>query len=231
MATDFFLEKKFSYDFKNWNDISLVLWKKKIWNLRKIILSIVFFVIEFFLIIASYYFLKKDWIFINYLHYCRFLPIIKKKNLISINHGFFRGKYSLQLYYFQQLFVYKTYLIFQHLWLSLRKWEINIKNSKMLLSEYESVKIYWLSVKFDWFKYLKSCYCKSVKFYWLLQWKLTDLTVKIFFPLIQSVIINWLKSEIYFFTGESVKRQITYSIGENLTDSDLESGVWFIFFE
>ena len=57
----------------------------------------------------------------------------------------------------------------------------------------------------------------------MLQWKLTDLTVKIFCPLIQSVIINWFNSEIYFFTGESVKRQITDSICENLTDSDLES--------
>ena len=38
------------------------------------------------------------------------------------------------------------------------------------------------------------------------QWKLTDLTVK-----------------MIFFTDESVKRQITDSISENLTDSDLES--------
>ena len=47
--------------------------------------------------------------------------------------------------------------------------------------------------------------------------------MKIFFPLIKSVIINWFNSEIYFFTGESMKRQITDSIRENLTDSDLES--------
>ena len=47
--------------------------------------------------------------------------------------------------------------------------------------------------------------------------------MKTFFPLIQSVIINWFGSEIYFFNGESVKRQITDSICENLTDSDLES--------
>ena len=64
---------------------------------------------------------------------------------------------------------------------------------------------------------------ESVKFHWLLQWKLTDLTVRIFFPLFQSVIINWLNREIYFFTGKSVKRQITDSISVNLTDSDLES--------
>ena len=37
------------------------------------------------------------------------------------------------------------------------------------------------------------------------QWKLTDLTVK-----------------NIFFTDESVKRQITDSISENLTDSDLD---------
>ena len=57
----------------------------------------------------------------------------------------------------------------------------------------------------------------------MLQWKLTDSTVKIFFPLIQLVIINWFNSEIYFLTGESVKRQITDSISKNLTDSNLES--------
>ena len=76
----------------------------------------------------------------------------------------------------------------------------------MVLSKIESVKIYWLSVKFDWFKYLKRVYCKSVKLHWLFQWKLTDLTVK-----------------NIFFTDESVKGQITDSISENLTDSDLES--------
>ena len=37
------------------------------------------------------------------------------------------------------------------------------------------------------------------------------------------MIINWFNSEIYFFTDESVKRQITDSICEKLTDSDLES--------
>ena len=58
----------------------------------------------------------------------------------------------------------------------------------------------------------------------MLQWKLTDLTVKTVFPLIQSVIINLFNSKIYFFTGESVKRQITDSVCENLTDSDSESG-------
>ena len=78
-------------------------------------------------------------------------------------------------------------------------------------------------MKFDWFKYLKKSYCKSVKLHWLLQWKLIDSTVKIFFPLIQLVIINWFNSEIYFLTGESVKRQITDSISKNLTDSDLEN--------
>ena len=59
------------------------------------------------------------------------------------------------------------------------------------------------------------------------QWNLTDSTVKIFFPLIQLVIINWFNSEIYFLTGESVKRQNTDSISKNLTDSDLESKYLF----
>ena len=35
--------------------------------------------------------------------------------------------------------------------------------------------------------------------------------------------INWFVSGKYFFTDESVKRQITDSISENSTDSDLES--------
>ena len=39
----------------------------------------------------------------------------------------------------------------------------------------------------------------------------------------ESVKINWFNSEKYFFTDESVKRQITDSISENLTDSYLES--------
>ena len=41
----------------------------------------------------------------------------------------------------------------------------------------------------------------------------------------ESVKINWFKSEKYFFTDESVKWQITDSISENLTDSDLESTI------
>ena len=35
--------------------------------------------------------------------------------------------------------------------------------------------------------------------------------------------IDWFDSEKYFFTDLTVKRQITDSISENLTDSDLES--------
>ena len=35
--------------------------------------------------------------------------------------------------------------------------------------------------------------------------------------------INWFASEKYFCTDESVKRQITDSISENSTDSDLGS--------
>ena len=34
---------------------------------------------------------------------------------------------------------------------------------------------------------------------------------------------DWFDSEKYLFTDESVKRQITDSISENLIDSDLES--------
>ena len=47
-----------------------------------------------------------------------------------------------------------------------------------LLYKSKSVKIYWLSVKFDWLKKIKRGYCESVKFHWLLQWKITDLTVE-----------------------------------------------------
>ena len=61
-------------------------------------------------------------------------------------------------------------------------------------------------MKFDWFKYLQRGYCESVKFHWLPEWKVTDLTV-----------------ENIVFTDDSVKRQITDSISENLTDLDLES--------
>ena len=39
----------------------------------------------------------------------------------------------------------------------------------------------------------------------------------------QSVKINWFVSKKYFCTDESVIRQITDSISENLADSDLES--------
>ena len=57
----------------------------------------------------------------------------------------------------------------------------------------------------------------------MLQCKLTDLTVKSIFPLIQSVKINWFSNEKYFLKDESIKNQISDSISENLTDSDLES--------
>ena len=80
-------------------------------------------------------------------------------------------------------------------------------NKGNILSKFESVKIYWLSVKFDW----------------LFQWKLTDLTVRNIFFTDESVEINWFNSEKYFFTDESVNRQITDSISQNLTDSDLKS--------
>ena len=70
------LEKMFSYDFKTWNDIiSRVLWNKKHffvwqnWNLRKIILLVVFFIIEFLFTITSHWCFKewldfhKSWVF------------------------------------------------------------------------------------------------------------------------------------------------------------------------
>ena len=44
-----------------------------------------------------------------------------------------------------------------------------------------------------------------------------------YFSTDESVKINWFKNEKYIVTDESVKRQITDSISENLTDSDLES--------
>ena len=39
--------------------------------------------------------------------------------------------------------------------------------------------------------------------------------------------INWFDSEKYFCSDELVKKQITDSISENSTDSDLESNVIF----
>ena len=45
----------------------------------------------------------------------------------------------------------------------------------------------------------------------------------------ESMKINWFNSEKYVFSDESVKRQITDSISENLTDSDLESGSFKIY--
>ena len=55
------------------------------------------------------------------------------------------------------------------------------------------------------------------------QWNLTDLTVKNILFTDESVKINWYNCGKYFFIDESVKRQITDSISENFTDSDLES--------
>ena len=43
-----------------------IIFHEKIESLRKAILLIMFFVIEFYLIIASYQFLKNDCIFMNY---------------------------------------------------------------------------------------------------------------------------------------------------------------------
>ena len=69
----------------------------------------------------------------------------------------------------------------------------------------------------NWFKYLNRGYCESVKFHWLLQWKLTDSTVKNISKSTDLIVENILS------TGVSVKMQITDSISENLTNSDLES--------
>ena len=56
-------DKKVFYNFMTCNDIiSRVVWKKKqyiyrkIWNLQKIILLIILYVIEYFLTVASYQF-------------------------------------------------------------------------------------------------------------------------------------------------------------------------------
>ena len=54
---------------------------------------------------------------------------------------------------------------------------------------------------------------------------MTDLTVRNILFTDELVKINWYNSEKYFFTDESVKRQMTDSISENLTDSDLESTI------
>ena len=67
---------------------------------------------------------------------------------------------------------------------------------------------------------LKRSYCESVKFHWLLQWKVTDLTVENIVFIDWSVKINWFNIAKYFSTYESVERQITDSVSENLTDSD-----------
>ena len=55
---------------------------KKMKNLGRIILAMMFFLIEVYLAIAYYHFLKNDWIFVNH-------------------DLFFRGKYSLQIFCFQ----------------------------------------------------------------------------------------------------------------------------------
>ena len=81
------LEEKFFYNFTTWNYIIGRILQKKI-IFYKINLKLtknntfdnVFFLIEFFLIIAQ--FSKNDWIFINH-------------------RLFYQGKYSLQLYCFQ----------------------------------------------------------------------------------------------------------------------------------
>ena len=53
--------------------------------------------------------------------------------------------------------------------------------------------------------------------------------MKDIFSLIQLVKINWFSSEKYFFDDESVKRHITDSISENLTDSDFHAWTMIVF--
>ena len=64
---------------------------------------------------------------------------------------------------------------------------------------------------------------ESVKFQWLLRWKLTDSTVKNIFSLTNQWKLTDLTVKYIFFTGKSVKNQTTDSISENFTDLDLES--------
>ena len=48
-----------------------------------------------------------------------------------------------------------------------------------------------------------------------------------FYSLITSMKINWFASVKYFFAGESVKRQITDPISENLIDLDFYKKIEF----
>ena len=69
--------------------------------------------------------------------------------------------------------------------------------------------------------------CKNI-FSLTNQWKLTDSTVKNIFSLTDQWKLTDLIVKYIFFAGESVNKQITNSIGENWTDSDLGSMI-FIF--
>ena len=81
------LEKKYFYDFKNYNDIvnralckKNIIFYEKIKKLGKIIILIMFFVIEPFLTVASYQFFKNVSIWINHgltIHLTHFFNPIK----------------------------------------------------------------------------------------------------------------------------------------------------------
>ena len=55
--------------------------------------------------------------------------------------------------------------------------------------------------------------------------------MKNIFPLVNQSKLTDLTVENILFTGESVKMQITNSISENLTDSDLESILYTLYIE
>ena len=94
-----------------------------------------------------------------------------RPNFSWLNYNILKGVSHILIFFIKSI-------SFKDISLSvLRSWRV------WVLSKSESVKIYWLSVKFDWFKYLKRDYCKSVKFHWLLEWKSTDLSVKNIFAL------------------------------------------------
>ena len=80
---------------------------KKIWNLRKIILLIMFFVVEFFLTVASYQFFVNDWIFINNGSFIFFKCCFLKSSLNDIRHQNLSHSGDLKTYFSQVLHALK----------------------------------------------------------------------------------------------------------------------------
>ena len=62
----------------------------KIENIRKIVLSVMFFVIEFFLTIASYKLFRKHWIFMNQSLFCG-ENILYKSTISNFENKVFSG--------------------------------------------------------------------------------------------------------------------------------------------